>query len=204
MTRLRIAVLFILLLVQPGQARVLGTFGKTYPIIERDALEEIRERAARVNWQSALDRIRPEEFRPEGLPRLPRAAEDRAFLVDMTYTLGFDIPDGKGGILYPKGYRFNPLDYLPFNQTLVVVDGDDPLQLDWLRGSGLLDKGGTVLLLAGGSFVELARDLDRPVFYLTPQIRERFHLRAVPAVIRRREKMMAVREIRVETKEGAE
>ena len=35
---------------------------------------------------------------PENLVKLPAAKENRAFLVDMTYTLDVDLPDGKGGI----------------------------------------------------------------------------------------------------------
>jgi conjugal transfer pilus assembly protein TraW len=119
----------------------------------------------------------------------------------MTYTLGFDIPDGKGGILYPKGYRFNPLDYLPFNQTLVVFDGNDPLQVAWLKTSGLLKTSDTMLLLSGGSFIDVGKGLNRLVYYATPQIVERFHLRATPSVIRRRDKLMEVQEIRVEREE---
>jgi len=188
----------LLITVQPGLARILGTFGKTYPIIERDAVEEILERAAQINWESELDRIKPEKFRPQGLPELPRAVEDSSFLVDMTYTLEFDIPDGKGGTLYPKGYRFNPLDYLSFNQTLVIFDGDDPLQIAWLRSSGLLSKNDTVLLLSRGSFVDVGKGLDRLVYYATPQMIDRFHLRATPSVVRRRDKLMEIQEVRVE------
>jgi conjugal transfer pilus assembly protein TraW len=192
----------LFLIVQPAQSRVIGTFGKTYEIIERDALEEIQERAAQINWKSKLDGIQPKEFLPRGLKDLPRAGWDNTFLVDMTYTLDFDIPDGKGGILYPKGYRFNPLDYLSFNQTLVVFDGDDPLQIAWLRSSGLLSKNNTVLLLSGGSFSDVGKGLDRLVYYVTPQMVDRFHLRFTPAVIQRRDRMMEVREFRVAGKDG--
>ena len=198
MRSLVLILVLLLITVQPGLARILGTFGKTYPIIERDALEEIQERAAQINWKSELDRIKPQKFRPQGLPELPRAVEDRSFLVDMTYTLEFDIPDGKGGILYPKGYRFNPLDYLSFNQTLVVFDGDDPLQVTWLRSSGMLSKNDTVLLLSRGSFVDVGKGLDRLVYYATPQMVDRFHLRATPSVVRRRDKLMEIQEVRVE------
>jgi len=188
----------LLITVQPGLARILGTFGKTYPIIERDALEEIQERAAQINWKTELDRIKPEKFRPQGLPELPRAVEDSSFLVDMTFTLSFDIPDGKGGTLYPKGYRFNPLDYLSFNQTLVIFDGDDPLQIAWLRSSGLLSKNDTVLLLSRGSFVDVGKGLDWLVYYVTPQMVDRFHLRATPSIIRCQDKLMEVEEVKVE------
>ena len=201
MKSLVLILVLLLITVQPGLARILGTFGKTYPIVERDALEEIQDRAAQINWKSELDRIRPENFRPQGLPELPRAGEDRSFLVDMTYTLEFDIPDGKGGTLYPKGYRFNPLDYLSFNQTLVVFDGDDPLQVAWLRSSGLLSKNDTVLLLSRGSFVDVGKGLNRLVYYATPQMIDRFHLRATPSVVRRRDKLMEIQEIRVEREE---
>ncbi len=43
----------------------------------------------------------------------------------MTFTLGNDIPDGKGGVLYPKGYAFNPSNYLSLTSLLVVIDSDD-------------------------------------------------------------------------------
>ncbi|TYO96786.1 conjugal transfer pilus assembly protein TraW [Geothermobacter ehrlichii] len=202
MRRLVLVVVLVACTVQNGQAKDLGTFGRTYPIVERDALEETRERAGQVDWRAVMRRIRPEAYRPKGLKRLPRAGEDRTFLVDMTYTLPFDIPDGKGGVLYPRGYQFNPLDYVPFNQTLVVFNGDDADQVAWLRESGLLEETGTVLILSGGSYVEMARDLARPVYYLNPQIVDRFHLRAVPSVVRRMGKMMEVKEFKVEGGHG--
>ena len=41
----------------------------------------------------------------------------------MTYTTEIDVPDGKGGILYPKGYTFNPLEYLTYSKTIIVING---------------------------------------------------------------------------------
>ena len=196
-----VSAVLLFLMVHPALSRVIGTFGRTYKILERDALEEIQERADHVNWKSKLGGIQPEEFHPRGLRELPRARSDNTFLIDMTYTLDFDIPDGKGGILYPRGYRFNPLSYLSLKQTLVVFNGDDPLQIAWLKSSGLLLKNDTVLLLSGGSFVNVEKNLDRLVYYVTPQIVDRFHLRFTPAVIQQSDRMMEVREFRVTGKD---
>ena len=186
--------------VAAAEAKTVGVLGKVYPIAERDALEEIEERARQVDWPSILAGERPESFRPPNLVRLPRVNRGRSFLVDMTYTLDFDIPDGKGGILYPKGYRFNPLDYIPFNQTLVIIDGDDSEQVEWLQGSPLAHRPDTLILLTGGNFAGVGEGLGRAVFYAMRPVIERFQLKGVPSVIRPKGRFMEVEEIEVPRK----
>jgi conjugal transfer pilus assembly protein TraW len=117
----------------------------------------------------------------------------------MTYTLEFDVPDGRGGLLYPRGYRFNPLDYVPFNQTLVIIDGDDPEQLDWLKKSALLSEPDSLILLTQGAFSTIGEQLGRAVFYADRRILKRFNLAAVPSVVSRKGRLMEVREIEIPT-----
>jgi conjugal transfer pilus assembly protein TraW len=185
------------LYVCPAQAKVIGTFGQVYPIAEPDALMEIEERARSINWQSILDKEKPEDFRPSNLVELPRARHNRSFLVDMTYTLEFDVPDGRGGILYPRGYRFNPLDYVPFNQALVILDGDDPDQLAWLQKSSLLNEPNSMILLTRGAFSTVGKHLGRAIFYADRRIVKRFNLAAVPSVVTKRGRLMEVKEIEI-------
>lgn len=187
----------------PVQAKVIGTFGKVYSIAEPDALAEIEQRASSINWQSILDKEKPEDFRPSNLVALPRASHDRSFLVDVTYTLEFDVPDGRGGVLYPRGYRFNPLDYLPFNQTLVILDGDDPDQLAWLQNSSFLNDSNAMILLTRGAFSTVGERLGRAVFYADKRILERFNLAAVPSVVARRGRLMEVKEIEIPVSSSA-
>jgi conjugal transfer pilus assembly protein TraW len=104
----RIVVLALFFLcASPASAINLETVGVTYEIVEEDALAAFQERARQVDWNKVFGRKKTEklirEYKPKGLVSLPRASEDRTFHVDMTYTLEFDIPDGKGGILYPRG-----------------------------------------------------------------------------------------------------
>ena len=195
--KISLVLVFCALSAWPVQAKVVGTFGRVYPIAEPDALAEIEERARSINWQSILAKEKPEDFRPSNLVALPRASHDRSFLVDMTYTLEFDVPDGHGGILYPRGYRFNPLDYVPFSQTLVILDGDDPDQLAWLQNSSFLKDSTSMILLTRGAFSTVGEHLGRAVFYADRRILERFNLTAVPSVVTRRGRLMEVKEIEI-------
>lgn len=190
-------VLVVLFSTSIGFAKDLGSVGRVYPIKERDALKELEARAAGVNWNKELTKIKPDRYRPENGVSLPRANKNKSFLVDMTYTVEMDIPDGKGGILYPKGYSFNPLDFVPFRKRLVVLNGSDKEQLAWFRQSSFAGRPDVMLLITDGSYLKLGEALSRPVFYADTRIIEKFRLKSVPSVVQQEGRMMKVEEIDV-------
>ena len=200
-----LSILFLLSGNASAAVHDLGTFGTTYPVAEKDAIEEIQEKADKTDWGKHFNKEKVEAavkgYRPENIVRLPRAEEDRTFKVDMSYTLGFDIPDGKGGILYPKGYTFNPLDYVQWPNVLVVIDGSDKDQVGWFASSPYLTDYRTMLLISDGGFWDLSHRLKQPVFYATRQIAERFQLKAVPSVIQQSGNYMEIKEIAIHGKD---
>jgi len=178
------------------QAKVLGSFGMTYRISERDALTEIEERSRQVDWSKVLDKRKVENYQgPPDRMNLPRAKRSRIFPADMTYTTEIDVPDGKGGILYPKGYTFNPLDYVTYPKTLVVINGNDPEQVKWLAASEYDKRLDVTLLLTEGNFGTVAKRVSRPVFYADRKLIERLKLKAVPSVIKQNGRLMEVTEV---------
>ena len=188
-------------------ARNLGEVGRTWPIAETDALTEIEARAQQVEWSKVLERKKVEAYLgPPDRGSLPRPKRDRTFPVDLTYTTSIDVPDGKGGILYPRGYTFNPLDYVTYPKTLVVINGNDPEQVQWLAASEYAPRLEVMLLLTEGSYQSVAKRVSRPVFYADRKIIDRLHLQAVPSVIRQKGRLLEVSEIdirRTATKTGA-
>jgi len=192
------AVLFSLFLVQAAVCADLGDVGATYPIAERDALAEIEERAKAVDWGKAFDSKRTRErilnYRLGEMEALPTAKKERVFQVDVSYTLDFDIPDGRGGILYPKGFSFNPLAHVFLPNILVVIDGGDARQIEWFKASSYAKDHRVMLLLCGGSYTRVMEKLKRPAFYADARIAKKFQLKAVPAVIVQKETVMEVRE----------
>ncbi len=193
-----LAAIGLMVCVSSVQAKDIGTFGMTYRIAERDALAEIEERAKQVDWHKVLDKRKIENFQgPPDRVRLPRAKRNRSFPVDMTYTTEIDVPDGKGGILYPKGYTFNPLDYVTYPKTLVFIDGTDPEQVKWLAASEYDKRLDVTLLLTEGSFGAVSKRISRPLFYADGKIVERLKLEAVPSVVRQKGRIMEVTEVKL-------
>jgi conjugal transfer pilus assembly protein TraW len=194
--RTGLAVIALVLGVSSVQAKVIGTYGTTYRITERDALAEIEERARQVDWSKVLDKRKVENYQgPPDKASLPRAKRNRSFPVDMTYTTEIDVPDGKGGILYPKGYTFNPLDYVSYPKTLVIINGTDPDQVKWFAASEYDKRLDVTLLLTEGSFGAVSKRISRPLFYADRKIVERLKLKAVPSVIKQKGRLMEVTEV---------
>lgn len=177
------------------QAKILGTVGKTYQIAEKDAVEELEKKASSIDFGRMMSSVKPGKYRPQDLTNLPRARKPNTRLVDMTYTLDADIVDSNGSILYPKGYTFNPLDYLQFNKTIVVINGEDHSQVEWFSRSKYHKQPDSMLCLTAGSVVELRKRLRRPVFYATNAILGRFSIKSVPSVVSRQGRMMEVAEV---------
>jgi len=192
--------IFVVLVGVPasGAIKNLGVVGQTYPVVEPDVVAELKEEAARKN------RFRDNEFfermktyQPEDIHHLPRATMGRTFLVDMTYTLDRDLLDGDGKVIYPKGFTFNPLDYVSFSGGILVIDGNDPSQLKWFKNTSYADNHQVRLLLSDGYAYELINQLKRSVFYLTDEIADRLHLSAVPALVIQKGDRLQVREFLV-------
>ena len=182
-----------------AHAKDLGVVGATYSIAETDALTEIENRLKAIDWNKNFGKDVTEKliknYEPPHIAYLPPAKENRVFMVDMTYTLEMDIPDGKGGILYPKGYTFNPLDYLAVPSTYVFIDGDDKNQVKWFKNSEYAKSLNTRLLFTNGSYSKVSKELKIPVFYANALIIARFSLKAVPSVVRQKGAVMEVKEI---------
>lgn len=184
----------------------LGTFGRTYAIREKDAVQEMQERASKIDlekeFKKRVNENTVKNFKPNNLVSLPRASQDRRFTVDPTWTLDHDIPrvDENGntvGILYPKGYTFNPLDYMRFNSTYVVFDASDRNQLEWFKKSPYATDLRAKILLSGGNFYDTSKALKKPAFYLTDDIVKRMGFKRVPSIAYQKGRYIEIQEVNV-------
>jgi len=169
--------------------------GAVYPVVEPDIRIEMKAKAAE-QWELHKKEYlkKTQKYQPDNLQQLPRAKQDRSFAVDMTYTLDRNLTSGDGKILYPKGYQFNPLDYMNFTIGLVVIDGADLDQVNWFKQSPYASNHKMKLLLSGGYAQSLIQELDRAVFYLDKEVAGRFQLAAVPCVVVQQDKHIQVTE----------
>lgn len=189
----------LLLLASPAHALVVGRGGAVYPIKERDFLEVIAERIARIDPQALQDKlqnlIRDEArtFRPhDAVEGLPRADQDELYRVDLSFTvtpeLAKAVTDINGASIYPEGLRVNPLKVMtdkglhyPF--VLVVINADLPAELRWFKDTGYNDDPRVKLLITDGTPYDVALALNRPVYQLTQGLRDRFRIRVTPSLV---------------------
>ncbi len=211
MRRMLAAAFLCLVMASSVAARDLGTFGAVYDIVEKDALKELEEKARTVDFSKAVDRNavvrRAREFTPQDVKEtrmIGPARRDRTFLVDMTYILERDIKDEKGNIVYPAGYAFNPLDYVAYPRTLVILNGRQPEQIRWFEKSSYAKDTQVTLLLTDGSYGKLSTSLKRPVFYASTKLIEAFRIGAVPSVIRQSGTYMEVTEVRIAPRQAGQ
>ena len=185
--------------LSPARAREivqLEPVGPTSAVIETDLGEALRQRAVRVDVEQL--RSAQAHYQPANLHALPRATKDTTSIVDLTHTLEQDLVDAQGTILYPRGFTFNPLQYVSLSGALVVIDGSDPEQVAWFQGSPYGANRRALLLLSGGLAAPLRDELRRPVAYLTEDIARRLQLRAVPSVVMEQDQHLTVREVRID------
>ena len=176
-----------------GEIVQLEPVGPTSAVVETDLAEALRQRAVSIDVEQL--RHAQAHYQPANLQALPRAEKDTTTRVDLTHTLEEDVQDANGQVLYPAGFTFNPLQYVSLSGALVVIDGSDPEQVAWFKGSPYGTNRRALLLLSGGLAATLRDELGRPVAYLTEDIAHRLQLRAVPSVVVERDNQLVIREV---------
>lgn len=159
-----------------------SVIGRTWPIAEPDALDEIEARTQKLP-PSLANRFGPRE-RWSAMKAAPLGvtAANRVRSVVPFYTLEFDVKLPDGRLLYPKGFTFNPLSYVSLPQRLVVVRPED---LGWaLRTATPTDW---ILLAAGArasaDAIALGEKVGRPLFILEDRVKARLGLEVAPVIV---------------------
>lgn len=187
-----------------ANARNIGKIGVTYDVREENLLEVILKRLEQKIKNGGMDELNRQLEgntkkyieRPAGT-LLPRSQVYRAVEINAVYTLQKDIEDEKGGVLYKKGHKINPLEIKPLTKTLCFFDGDDREQVLWVMkycATNIKNK----LILINGNYLELSKEY-KTKFYFDQYgyITKRLGIKAVPAVVRQNGKVLYVEEFPV-------
>ena len=178
-------------------AKDLGTYGATYPIMEGDAIAQMKKAIAGYDWEKFKRKQREEinNYKPKDLVDLPTVREDKVFKVDMTGTIKEDIVGKDGEVIYPKGYRYNPMEYVFMRRIIVFVNGKDEKQIEWYKKSPYPTDMRTMLLITDGSYLNVRKKLKAlTVYYANKEIIERMGIKAVPSVAVQKGTELEVRE----------
>lgn len=203
--RLQLALLLTALATASVAAKDLGTWGNLWSPTEPDLLVFIQNRIKSMEQSGemarlkdeAIERVKRHAVRPEAVPGLTPAIRYRARYLDPTFTVAETITDLRGNIIARKGDRVNPLDKVPYNQTLYFIDGDNPDQLKWIRQQ-LAGKTDFKIILVNGNIKETSDALDEQIFFdQAGVLTTKFGFEHTPVRVSREERQLKIEEIPV-------
>lgn len=179
----------LLFVISCGQAS--EKIGKTYSVVESDMLADIEKAASETNWKEVMDKDQDKWGAFVGVP-LPVATTDNVRRFIPWYSSEFDIRDPRNGkILYPKGFTFNPLEYvsMPFRVLIVSPDQDD-----WLIANV---KPTDQIIYTHGNVLKKTTDLNlqRSVYILNHEIVSQFKLKFTPSIVEQHNKAYQITEV---------
>jgi conjugal transfer pilus assembly protein TraW len=188
-----------------GRQGDLGRFGEVYDIAEIDLLEAIKSRLAELDGPRLKQQAMARFWQKRPFEVLPASGEDRDRTIDLTVTATRDLVAPNGNLIIRAGHAVNPLDQLAFGLCLIVFDATQPAQLDTVKQLSCRNQNVRVLYLATQlsrqdgweDLKNLETTLDAPVYLLTPDVRQRFQLQHVPAVVEQSGNRIVVRERKV-------
>lgn len=196
--------------LKAGKQGDLGALGNVGEIAEIDLLEEIKRRMAAIDWKQKQRQAIAQFWEQQKFEELPVTQEDRDRSVDLTITAPRDLTAPNGQPIIRAGQTVNPLDKMPFGLCLMVFDATVPAQVELIQHQSCQDKQARVMYLATSlprqsgwdSLQRLETALQAPVYLLTPDVRSRFQLQHVPAVVEQSGNQLVVHERKLPVSTG--
>jgi conjugal transfer pilus assembly protein TraW len=202
------SMVLLVALLQPGTSVIaedLGVVGPTYSIVERDALEMITSKLKQMEQSGELAKYQ-EDYKnkvvssiehPRPLTGFKSTETAATHYYDPTIVTQKDIVDATGKVLYPRGTRVNPLDYLGWNTYLLFVDGRDEKQLEFTKKIvATSDRPVKVVLVAGEPMALMRKWKSSVYFDQGGKLIKRFSIAQVPAIVRQEGKRLRIDELR--------
>ena len=183
----------------------LGVVGPIYKITERDALELITSKLKQMEQSGELARYQ-EDYKnkvinsiehPRTLAGFKSTETASTHYYDPSMVTGKDIVDAAGKVIYARGTRVNPLDYVGWNTYLLFVDGRDEKQLAFSKKVVASSDRPVKVVLVAGEPMALMRKWKSTVYYdQGGKLTRRFAITQVPAIVRQEGKRLRIDELR--------
>lgn len=184
------------------QAKDLGVWGATFPVIEHDMKEFIYARLNNMKQNGELEKIK-EKFiqnakahilRPNPVLELTTTQEPKTFYHDPTYVLDKDIKDDKGRIIAKSGTTINPFDTVKLSGILFFFNADDKRQVLWAIENGKKYDYVKYVLIRG-NIKEAGEVLrDRIYFDQYGLITQSLGIKHIPCIVKQSDKKLQIQE----------
>lgn len=183
----------------------LGVVGPTHEIVERDVLELITSKLKQMEQSGELAKYQ-EDYKnkviasiehPRSLTGFKATETAETHYYDPSMVTQKDIVDATGKVLYRRGTKVNPLDYIGWNTYLLFVDGRDEKQLAFSKKIVATSDRPVKIVLVAGEPLALMRKWKSSVYFdQGGKLIKRFAIAQVPAIVRQEGKRLRIDELR--------
>ena len=187
----RLLLALSLVIAAPVMAQHLGVHGNLWEIQEEDAVGFIKRRAAELDKDGTIDKMRKENtakitdaiINQKPVDGISSAKMDRIRYFDPSITTDKAITDSSGRVLFPAGTRVNPLIYGGLSKRLIFIDARDPIQVEFAIQEAKKDSRDSIILVAG-SWVDVSKKIGSQAYYdQAGEMVRRFGLTVVPSIV---------------------
>lgn len=177
--------------IASGDIHIIKTQGSVYEIHEQNIVELIKKHVEnnKDKIEAKLQNLKEEQkkkiqaYKPPDLSKtIAPAKKDAIRYPDPSYVLKDDIKDANGSVLYPKGYKFNPLHYIQMTDRYVFFDYTQPEQVEWIKNKKFDEQLNVRLIMTDGRVFDAMKEFNREVFYANDQVLNRFDIQATPTL----------------------
>lgn len=177
-------------------AKDLGTYGHTYPIIEKSLLDHIKEKIGQLSKDESEEILEKLQTRYIELITQPRSVglkecqKTRVAYYDPSICLFEDIKDADGKVIIPKGTSYNPLSVTALREDLLFFDGSNPKHVAWAK------ENQGKWILTNGKPIELEISENRPVYFdQMGTISKKLGIKAIPAKVSQENMKLRIEEM---------
>lgn len=178
--------------LKSGKGGDLGFVGPSLEIAERDLIEVMKEKAAKLDPEELKQKAMARYWKGQKMFDLPHAEEDRTRRLDPTVTVQQDMIAPDGTVIHRAGDKINPLSIRPFTQRMLVIDPSVPEQVSLAREQiETYGKSQTVTLILSSVDVEAGWDdlqriqgaVSAPAYLLKSDVKDRFAIERTPSIV---------------------
>jgi conjugal transfer pilus assembly protein TraW len=202
------------ILDSPAHSIDHGVVGEVFPIHERNPVEVIQEKLAKLQKDGKLEtynrqiqaKVKKQIERPAPVTGIVHTKTPRTFLYDPSIVVTSDLKDHQGRVFHHKGERVNPLDYRSMAKPLLFIDGDDPMHITWafrMLKTYPLAK----IILTNGAPLQIMEEIGLTIYFdQHGKITKKLGITQVPAIVTedKDKKLLKIEEVKADADELVE
>lgn len=188
--------------LQIGYSEDFGSYGRTYPIRERDAIDAMKDAVAKKLANGGRERMlkgAQERYlhslnnvsTPAGIKAVQRSS---VRFVDLSEVVRETIKDTQGNVIVAAGTTINPLAIKPLTKSLFFIDAKDAKQIRLVQQRA---KPNDKVILLGGSVFNAGKALNRRVFLDVPGLHKRMKIHVLPSIVSQEGIHLKVEEVKL-------